>query len=145
MSLLLPTWQPVLSASDIPGSSSTLAADLPPEMVRLDLATRLFTSRAHWELSTSMTTAHLLTMIALANTLMAMNCASFIPEQERRRRLHRPGFRFDTTSVNQEELSTEEDVFTAQQAHIKQVRISRLVSSGYFDTKITTFSNYFEV
>ncbi|KAF4526132.1 hypothetical protein B566_EDAN012443 [Ephemera danica] len=67
--------------------------DLPPEMVYLEMSTRYFTSRAHWELSTSMTTAHLLAVIALSNTLMAMNCATFVPEQERKRRMHRPGMR----------------------------------------------------
>jgi hypothetical protein len=125
MSLLLPTWQPPITPTEVPSSSSTLAADLPPEMVHLEMATRYFTSRAHWELSTSITTAHLLAVIALSNTLMAMNCATFVPEQERKRRLHRPGLRsFSVSSSNQEDLSSDEDAFTAQQAHIKQVSVS---------------------
>lgn len=67
-----------------------------------------------------MTTAHLLAVIALANTLMSMNCATFVAEQERRRRLHRPGMRSFSTA-SQDEVNNEEDAFTAQQAQIKQV------------------------
>ncbi|KAJ9576412.1 hypothetical protein L9F63_006724, partial [Diploptera punctata] len=71
MSLLLPTWQAKL------------------ELVRLERLTRLFTARTHWELSTTLTSNHLLAIIAMANTLMSMNNATFVPEQERTRKLHR--------------------------------------------------------
>jgi hypothetical protein len=66
-----------------------LEADLPVELVRLERLTRLFTARTHWELSTTLTTNHLLAIIAMANTLMSMNNATFVPEQERTRKLHR--------------------------------------------------------
>lgn len=62
---------------------------IPPELVKEEERARIFTSKGHWELSTCMTTTHLLAVIALANTLMSMNSATFIPEQERRRKLHR--------------------------------------------------------
>lgn len=118
MSLQLPTWQALTSQPTPVGTTSGIAANLPPEMLRLESATRLFTSRIHWELSTVMTTTHLLSIIAIANTLMAMNCATFIPEQERRRKMHRPGLR--NMSAASDEANTEEDAFTAQQAQIKQ-------------------------
>lgn len=85
MSLLLPTWQPY----KVEAVASELEADLPPEMVQLARATKVFTAQTHWELSTTLTTNHLLTIIALANTLMSMNNASFVAEQERNRKLQR--------------------------------------------------------
>jgi len=118
MSLQLPTWQSQMSHPDPATTSYGIAANLPPEIVRTETATRMFTSRIHWELSTVMTTTHLLSIIAIANTLMAMNCATFIPEQERRRKMHRPGMRLMSTAS--EDANTEEDAFTAQQAQIKQ-------------------------
>lgn len=36
-----------------------------------------FTSRGHWEISSPLTTNHLLTIVALTNTLMSMNSAAF--------------------------------------------------------------------
>lgn len=62
---------------------------IPPELVEEEERARIFSSKGHWELSTAMTTTHLLAVIALANTLMSMNSATFVPEQERRRKLHR--------------------------------------------------------
>lgn len=88
MSLLLPTWQPYKAemSKDI---ASSLEANLPKEMVELERATRTFTAQTHWELSTTLTTNHLLAIIALANTLMSMNNASFVAEQERNRKMQR--------------------------------------------------------
>lgn len=60
-----------------------------PELIELEKRTRLFSARTHWELSTSLTTNHLLAIISMANTLMSMNNATFIPEQEKCRKLHR--------------------------------------------------------
>ncbi|GIY45623.1 WD repeat-containing protein 7 [Caerostris extrusa] len=59
----------------------------------------------HWELSTAVTTTHLLAIIALANTLMSMNSATFVPEQERRRKLHRRLSRADSKAVNSQPTS----------------------------------------
>ncbi|KAG8267856.1 WD repeat-containing protein 7 [Homalodisca vitripennis] len=86
MSLLLPTWQPY-KAEMGKDAASALEANLPKEMVELERATRTFTAQTHWELSTTLTTNHLLAIIALANTLMSMNNASFVAEQERNRKL----------------------------------------------------------
>ena len=55
-----------------------------------------FVSRIHWELSTAMTTGHLLSVISLANTLMSMSSATFILEQERKRKLLRRLSRADS-------------------------------------------------
>merc|ERR1712142_963327 len=71
MSLLLPTWSPG------PPSSSSSSS------------TEYFTSLGHWELSHSLTTQHLLSLIAITNTLTSVSNASFVPEQERKRKLVR--------------------------------------------------------
>jgi hypothetical protein len=97
MSLLLPTWQAKCAdeldaqrpANTTGSAANSLEADLPVELVRLERLTRLFTARTHWELSTTLTSNHLLAIIAMANTLMSMNNATFVPEQERTRKLHR--------------------------------------------------------
>ncbi|PNF24262.1 WD repeat-containing protein 7, partial [Cryptotermes secundus] len=126
MSLLLPTWQAKCAneldaekPANTSGSANSLEADLPVELVRLERLTRLFTARTHWELSTTLTSNHLLAIIAMANTLMSMNNATFIPEQERTRKLHRQSTR---TALNWATKAEEEneDLFTAQQAQIKQ-------------------------
>ncbi|GBP85438.1 WD repeat-containing protein 7 [Eumeta japonica] len=90
---------------------------LPPELLRQEKLTRLFTSKLHWELSTTLTTNHLLSIVALANTLMSMSNATFIPEQEVIRRMHRPSTRNSTSWAGDEER---EEQLAAQQAHIKQ-------------------------
>ena len=73
MALTLPTWCP---QPPIGGPSSLTA-------------TEYFTSLGHWELSHSLTTHHLLSLIAITNTLTSVSNASFVPEQERRRKLVR--------------------------------------------------------
>lgn len=79
MSLLLPTWQSNVDLEDsFVNSSKGPLMDLPPEMVHLELLTRLFTSRTHWEISTTVTSQHLLAIVAIANTLMSMNAPCFI-------------------------------------------------------------------
>lgn len=87
MSLLLPTWQTQLEPAGEPATQ--LEQRLPVELVRQERLTRAFTARAHWELSTTITSNHLLAVVALANTLMSMNNATFVPEQERNRKMHR--------------------------------------------------------
>lgn len=87
MSLQLPTWQ--LWKEVKPETQTALASDLPPELLHLEALTREFTAQYHWELSTSITTNHLLAIISIANTLMSMNNASFVAEQERSRKLLR--------------------------------------------------------
>jgi len=87
MSLLLPTWQIQLEPVGEPATQ--LEQRLPVELVRQERLTRAFTARAHWELSTTLTSNHLLAIVALSNTLMSMNNATFVPEQERNRKMHR--------------------------------------------------------
>nr|XP_018905616.1 PREDICTED: WD repeat-containing protein 7 isoform X1 [Bemisia tabaci] len=114
MSLLMPTWQPWKEQNKLENVPSALEADLPPEMVELERATRLFTAHIHWELSITLTSNHLLAIIALANTLMSMNNASFVTDQERNRKLQRQstrGWRPDEAT---------EELVTAQQTQIKQ-------------------------
>ncbi|KAK0158544.1 hypothetical protein PV328_009533 [Microctonus aethiopoides] len=116
MSLLLPTWQMQLEPAGEP--ATLLEQRLPVELVRQDRLTKAFTARAHWELSTTLTSNHLLAVVALANTLMSMNNATFVPEQERNRKMHRPGNRAGVNWNKAEEEN--EEMFTVQQAQIKQ-------------------------
>ena len=89
MSFLLPTWQTQLEAVIGDPPQSQLDQRLPAELVRQEMLTRVFTARVHWELSTTLTSNHLLAVVALSNTLMSMNNATFVPEQERNRKMHR--------------------------------------------------------
>lgn len=116
MSLLLPTWQTQLEPAGEPATQ--LEQRLPAELVRQDRLTKAFTSRAHWELSTTLTSNHLLAVVALSNTLMSMNNATFVLEQERNRKLNRTSNRVSVNWNKAEEES--EEHFTAHQAQIKQ-------------------------
>ncbi|XP_058794176.1 WD repeat-containing protein 7 isoform X4 [Phymastichus coffea] len=116
MSFLLPTWQSHLEQC-LGEPVTQLEQRLPVELVRQERLTRAFTSRAHWELSTTLTSNHLLAVVALSNTLMSMNNATFVPEQERSRKMHRPGSRPVNWNKAEEE---NEEIYTVQQAQIKQ-------------------------
>jgi hypothetical protein len=93
MSLVLPTWGVEEVGGMKPGEEKAetewVGAKLPEELLSLERRTSRFTRRDHWELSTSITTNHLLAIISLANTLMSLNNASFVAEQERSRKLMR--------------------------------------------------------
>lgn len=56
---------------------------------REEATTAKFVGRIHWELSTAMTTTHLLSIISLSNALMSMSSATFVMEQEKRRKVMR--------------------------------------------------------
>lgn len=120
MSLLLPTWQNDLTVDttklpdDVP---SPVGKELTPALIRRENLTRLFTARLHWELSTTITSNHLLAMVAMSNTLMSMTLATFIPEHERNKKLHRHSGRAGAAAWSSEE---HEELFTQQQAQIKQ-------------------------
>lgn len=118
MSLLLPTWQNdlVVDKTKIPDDIQ-IDKELTPELIRQENLTRIFTARLHWELSTTITSNHLLAMVAMSNTLMSMQMATFIPEQERNKRLHRHSTRPGAAAWSNEE---HEELFTQQQAQIKQ-------------------------
>ncbi|KAG7176577.1 WD repeat-containing protein 7-like [Homarus americanus] len=115
MSLFMPTWHPVREA-EMPQINlpPDLAAELPPEMVKLEHRTQVFTGRGHWEVSPALTTHHLLALVSVANTLQDMNAATLIPEQERRRKNH-----IQSSRANQS-VTNHEDEFSRQQSVIKQ-------------------------
>lgn len=73
----------------MPGKQVRFDETIPPELLELQERTQHFTATGHWEISTALTTHHLLSVISIANTLMSMNSATFIPEQEKRRKLMR--------------------------------------------------------
>lgn len=117
MSLLLPTWQNDLTVDTVsPPSDLQLERQLPPELIRQENLTRLFTHRLHWELSTTLTSNHLLAMVSMSNTLMSMTMATFIPEHERNKKLPRQSTRVTASWSNEEN----EEMYTQQQAQIKQ-------------------------
>lgn len=89
MSLMLPTWQLCVQRKEQFSAALPIDSSLPLELVALERLTRQFTAQTHWELSTSLTTNHLISIISLSSTLMSMNNASFVPEQERNRKLQR--------------------------------------------------------
>ncbi|XP_057656171.1 WD repeat-containing protein 7 isoform X16 [Diorhabda carinulata] len=117
MSLFLPTWHNTIPVDEEPlPNDLSLTNSIPPELIRQEQVTRIFTSRTHWELSTTLTTNHLLAIIALSHTLMSMSNATFVPEQERNRKLHRQSTRVNWSKTDEEH----EEMFTQQQAQIKQ-------------------------
>lgn len=115
MSLFLPTWHNKIPVDEKPLNMS-LTNNLPAELIHREHMTRIFTSRTHWELSTTLTSNHLLAIIALSHTLMSMSNATFVPEQERNRKLHRQSTRINWTKTDEEH----EELYTQQQAQIKQ-------------------------
>lgn len=92
MSLTLPTWTPRPS-TEKPLPPELKPTHIPPNLGQNDLQremeTYLFTSLGHWELSHTLTTNHLVSVISITNTLVSVSNASFIPEQERKRKLVR--------------------------------------------------------
>ncbi|CAG9764387.1 unnamed protein product [Ceutorhynchus assimilis] len=117
MSLFLPTWHNTIPLDDEPSTDyQDLEISLPPELVRREKLTRIFTSRTHWELSTTLTSNHLLAVIALSHTLMSMSNATFVPEQKRNRKAQRQSSRVNWSKTDEEQ----EEIYTQQQAQIKQ-------------------------
>ena len=85
MCLFLPTWERMTlgneeSKSD--GNSGNVNKDL-------EGRTSAFMSWGRWELSSMLSTHHLLAIVAIANTLMSMQSATFAPDLEFKRRLLR--------------------------------------------------------
>ncbi|XP_067140814.1 WD repeat-containing protein 7 isoform X4 [Centruroides vittatus] len=133
MALLLPTYVYKLDILETKAAVeqtsekkkvSILTSEIPPELIEEEERACKFSSRGHWELSTAVTTNHLLAIIALGNTLMSMNSATFVPEQERRRKLLRRLSRAEskagimgTEVPNQEAI---ESGLSSQQAQIKK-------------------------
>lgn len=119
--MLLPTWQNTIKKEIVQqilkGTDQSLNSSLPESLLRQDALTKLFTARLHWELSTTLTSNHLLGMVAMSNTLMSMNMATFIPEQERSRKLMRQSTKMNVAWASDDD---HEEIFTEQQAQIKQ-------------------------
>ena len=78
--------------------------------------TYYFTALGHWELSHTITTNHLLSVISITNTLVSVSNASFIPEQERKRKLVRQA----THGAMELPNSSDSTVFSHQQEQIQQ-------------------------
>uniref|UniRef100_A0A0K2TM39 WD repeat-containing protein 7 n=1 Tax=Lepeophtheirus salmonis TaxID=72036 RepID=A0A0K2TM39_LEPSM len=78
--------------------------------------TQFFTSMGHWELSHTLTTNHLLSVISITNTLISVSNASFIPEQERKRKLVRQA----THGAMELPAGEDSSVFSHQQEQIQQ-------------------------
>lgn len=103
---------------------------VPKEQIEEEERARRFSSKGHWELSTAVTTNHLLSAIALANTFKSMRSATFVPEQEKRRRLHRRLSRADSRAFmmtpaegvvdSSGALAVLQEVLSQQQADIRQ-------------------------
>lgn len=122
MSLLLPTWQNTIKQENVKNllqsmDIQTKSTGIPANLLRQEALTKLFTARLHWELSPTLTSNHLLGLIAMSNTLMNMNMASFVPDQDRARKLHRQSTKTNATWTNEDET---EEQYTQQQAQIKQ-------------------------
>ncbi|KAH6929491.1 hypothetical protein HPB50_000867 [Hyalomma asiaticum] len=139
MSLLLPTHMyrmmphPPQAAPIGSGKErKVVTMPVPKEQIEEEERARRFSSKGHWELSTAVTTNHLLSVIALANTLKTMRSATFVPEQEKRRKLHRRLSRADGRAFmmtpgeggsgvdSSGALAVLQEVLSQQQADIKQ-------------------------
>lgn len=118
MSLLLPTWQNnYVLAEGVVAPSSSKKRDIPAELLRQEQLTAVFTSRLHWELSTTLTSNHILALVAMSNTLLSMNSASFLPDSERAKKLMRLATRSDSTMASEEER---EELISHHISQIKQ-------------------------
>ena len=73
----------------IMSKGGTMSLMLPTWKMKKNDNSDFFTALGHWELSHTTTTNHLLSVIAITNTLVSVSNASFIPEQERKRKLVR--------------------------------------------------------
>lgn len=117
MSLMLPTWQETIEIPEQMKAMEPRLPSVPENDTRLAMLTRLFTARLHWELSTTLTSNHLLAMVSMSNTLMSMNMASFLPESERNKKFVRQMSRANASWTSDE---NQEEMYTQQQAQIKQ-------------------------
>lgn len=69
LSLLLPTW--------INAFKNTTKQINVKQIEENGQLIDVFTSKLHWEMSAAMSSNHLLAMVAVSNTLMSMNMATF--------------------------------------------------------------------
>lgn len=83
-------------------NTSTSTTILSPETLKAIEEGRAsrFAAKIHWELSTSITTSHILAILSVANTLMSMSSATFVADQEKKRMLVRKLTRTDSKSTD---------------------------------------------
>ncbi|XP_015792137.1 WD repeat-containing protein 7-like isoform X2 [Tetranychus urticae] len=85
---------------------------------------RKFYARYHWELSTALTTTHLLTILSLARTLMCLNNSSFFTDSERKRkvlsRLSRSESRSSDSQADSDMKALEAEVMANVQERARQ-------------------------
>ena len=123
MSLMLPTWYPRNRPSNGNQPSTNELKTLQPainnvsdSLAAREVDTTYFTALGHWELSHTITTNHLLSVIAITNTLVSVSNASFIPEQEKKRKLVRQA----THGAMELPDANDSSAFSHQQEQIKQ-------------------------
>ena len=121
MSLMLPTWYPrnkPANESQPIGSELRTSQfnNISQGLSSRETDTTYFTALGHWELSHTITTNHLLSVIAITNTLVSVSNASFIPEQERKRKLVRQA----THGAMELSDANDSSAFSKQQETIKQ-------------------------
>ncbi|UXI18302.1 Charged multivesicular body protein 5 [Sarcoptes scabiei] len=95
---------------------------LSKELQILEGMARKFACQFHWELSNSMTTNHLLSIISLTNTFMIMNNSTFTNSkfESNRHRLIRKLSRQNSSNSSSKEVEKEPEIdwkLTQQQAH----------------------------
>ncbi|ESO96910.1 hypothetical protein LOTGIDRAFT_159662 [Lottia gigantea] len=82
----------------------------------LQQETEIFSTKARWQISSAVTTQHLLSVISVANTMMSMSCASFLMKIKRISKRKQRGSIAGTSLSSGED----EDQQVMQQAQIKQ-------------------------
>ncbi|CAH1778713.1 unnamed protein product [Owenia fusiformis] len=118
MCLMMPSWHKHLIAKTL----ATINA-VPQPFPHTEQETHLFTTKCHWQLSSSTTTQHLLTVISIANTLMGMTNASLVTQGKIVRRSLEPTSMLVTESTSSGTDSDNEmdnDCKSVYQAQIKQ-------------------------
>ncbi|XP_037931980.1 WD repeat-containing protein 7-like, partial [Teleopsis dalmanni] len=118
MSLLLPTWQNNYEIPEgLPIPSSSKKRDIRADLLRQEQLTSIFTSLLHWELSTTLTSNHILALVAMSNTLMSMSSATFLTDSEKAKKLQRLAQRTDSSLATEEER---EELIAQHTSQIKQ-------------------------
>lgn len=140
------------SDTDLVGFSNQKAEDIQVDIkAEIEKEICMFTKRARWQISSAVTTQHLLSVISVANTLMSMNHATFRcpkPVQRQRSRMSFQGVHGILVSEGEYSSagSDEEggDAAVLQQAQYKQgwsllaahhcVLLPELVDSGHYNS-----------
>ncbi|KAK6177982.1 hypothetical protein SNE40_012831 [Patella caerulea] len=87
----------------------------------LQQETGIFSTKARWQISSAVTTQHLLSVISVANTMMSMSCASFLMKSRRKKK--KQGVVTGHAGIIVTDVpdgDNTDDMLTMQQAQIKQ-------------------------